>query len=366
MAEEQDKSEKTEDATPRKLEQARDQGDVVYSAEVSGALSVLVVALLAAAVIGPMAAELSRQLVGYLAGAHAYTVDSGSMRRLMADLVMLIVVTCALVAGALAMGGLASRYLQDKPTFTAKRLQPSLEKIDPIKGFGRVFGKAALANFLKAVAKVVVVGAALVWALWPSNAELETVAFLDLLALLALAQERAVALLFALAIAAAVIGAVDYVFSRQSYMERQKMSRRDLKDEMRQSEGDPMVRMRLRQIRMEKARGRMMQAMAQATVVVTNPTHYAVALRYVEGETPAPVCLAKGVDDVALRIREKAEELDIPLVENPPLARALFATAELERPIPREHYEAVAKVIGFVLGLAQRRRLRAPRPNRAQ
>lgn len=366
MAEEQDKSEKTQDATPRKLDQARKQGDVIYSAEVSGALSIMVLALLAAAVLGPMAVELSRQLVGYLAGAHAYAIDSGSMRRLMADLVMVLIAACAVATGAMALAGVASRYLQDKPTLTAKRLQPSLDKIDPIKGFGRVFGKAALANFLKALAKVLVVGGALVWALWPSNAELETLAFLDLAAVLALAQERSVALLIALAIAAAVIGVVDYIFTRHSYLERQKMSFRDLKDEMRQQEGDPMVRMRLRQIRMEKSRSRMLQAMSNATVVVTNPTHYAVALRYAEGETPAPICLAKGVDDVALRIREKAKELDIPIVEDPPLARALFATAELERPIPREHYEAVAKVIGFVMSLAQRRRLRMPRPNRAQ
>lgn len=366
MAEEQDQSEKTEDATPRKLEQAREQGDVVYSPEVSAALSVMATALLAAVVLGPAAAELSRTLVAYVAGAHAYAVDSGSMRRLMADLVMVLVTTCALAAGGLGLAGLASRYLQDKPTFTAKRLQPSLDKIDPIKGFGRVFGKAALANFLKALAKVAVVGGALVWALWPSNAELETAAFLDLAALLALAQDRIVTLLIALAIAAAMIGVVDFIFARQSYLDRQKMSRRDLKDEMRQQEGDPVVRMRLRQIRMERAKGRMLQAMSQATVVVTNPTHYAVALRYKEGETPAPICLAKGVDEVALRIREKAQELDIPLVEDPPLARALFATAELDRAIPREHYEAVAKVIGFVLSLAQRRRLRTSRPNRAQ
>jgi flagellar biosynthetic protein FlhB len=206
----------------------------------------------------------------------------------------------------------------------------------------------------------------LVWALWPTDASLETLAYLDLAALLTLAQERIVALLIALASATVVIAAIDFVASRQSYMERQRMSRRDLKDEMRQSEGDPMVRMRLRQIRMEKAQVRMMQNMQKATVVVTNPTHYAVALRYVEAETPAPMCIAKGVDEVALRIRAKAEEMDIPIVEDPPLARALFATAAIDAPIPRQHYEAAAKVIGFVLSLAQRRRLRPGGPNRAQ
>ncbi len=366
MADQQDKSEKTEDATPRRLEQARKQGDIVYSQEVSSALSVVAIAFFAATLAGPMTRDLAGRLVEYLAAPHAFATDAGSLRRLLADLVMVLVAVCAATMGTLALAGVASRYLQDKPTLTASRLKPSLEKIDPVKGFGRVFGKAAFANFIKALAKVAVVGGAVVWALWPTDASLEGLALVDLAALLPLAQERSVSLLIALAVAAVVIGGIDFIASRHSYMERQKMTRRDVKDEMRQSEGDPMVRMRLRQIRMEKAQIRMMQNMQKATVVVTNPTHYAVALRYVEGDTPAPICIAKGVDEVALRIREKATELDIPIVEDPPLARALFATASLDEPIPRQHYEAAAKVIGFILSLAQRRRLRPGRPNRAQ
>jgi flagellar biosynthesis protein FlhB len=366
MAEQQDKTEKTEDATPKRLEEARKKGDIVYSAEVSAAFSILAITLFAAALAGPLMAQMANRLVGFLAEPHAFATDPAALRRLLADLVLLIVTACGLATGGLMLAGVASRYVQDKPTLTAAKLKPSIDKIDPVKGFERTFGKAALANFLKAVAKVAVVGAALVWALWPKDASLETLPYMDLGVLLTLAQERIVALLIALAVATVVIAGIDYIASRHSYLERQRMSRRDIKDEMRQSEGDPMVRMRLRQIRMEKAQVRMMQNMGKATVVVTNPTHYAVALRYVEAETPAPVCIAKGVDEVALRIRAKADELAIPIVEDPPLARALFATASLDEPIPRQHYEAAAKVIGFVLSLAQRRRLRPGRPNRAQ
>jgi flagellar biosynthetic protein FlhB len=165
-----------------------------------------------------------------------------------------------------------------------------------------------------------------------------------------------------LASAAAIIAAVDYVFTRQSYMKRMRMSRREIKEEMRQQDGDPMVKAKLRQIRNERSRRRMMQSVPEASVVITNPTHYAVALKYEQGETPAPICLAMGVDAVAQRIRELAKEHDIPIVEDPPLARALFATAELDQPIPKEHYEAVAKVIGFVMRLA-RRKGRRPRIN---
>jgi flagellar biosynthetic protein FlhB len=206
------------------------------------------------------------------------------------------------------------------------------------------------------------VGAALVWALWPHDAAMSLVSDLDPAALLPFARERALSLLLSLASAAALIAAIDYAFTRQSFMRRMRMSRREVKEELRQSEGDPQIRARIRQIRTERARRRVMAAVPKASVVVTNPSHYAVALRYEPDETPAPICVAKGVDDVALRIREIAEEHDVPIVEDPPLARALYASADLEAPIPREHYEAVAKVIGLVMRLAARRRA----PNRTQ
>jgi flagellar biosynthetic protein FlhB len=262
----------------------------------------------------------------------------------------------ALAALALGGAGLAARYVQDRPTFTGERLSPKLDKLNPVEGFKRVFGKQAAASFLKSLAKLVVVGAALAWVLWPRDGELENMSLLDPRALLPFIKERVVSMLLALASAAAAIGAVDYVFTRQSYMKRMRMSRREIKDEMRQSDGDPMVKAKLRAIRMERSRKRMLANVPKASVVVTNPTHYAVALRYEQGETPAPICLAMGVDAVAQRIRETAEEHNIPIVEDPPLARALFATAEIDQPIPKEHYEAVAKVIGFVMRLSRRRR----------
>jgi flagellar biosynthesis protein FlhB len=190
------------------------------------------------------------------------------------------------------------------------------------------------------------------------------ISLLDPAALLVFLKDKAVAVMIALASAAALLAAVDYVFTRQSYMERQRMSRREIKEESRQSEGDPMVKAKLRQIRQERSRRRMLAAVPNASVVITNPTHFAVALRYEQGETPAPICLAKGVDAVALKIREAAKKHDIPIVEDPPLARALFAAADLDEPIPREHYDAVAKVIGFVMRLSRRRGQGARNPNR--
>jgi flagellar biosynthetic protein FlhB len=245
-----------------------------------------------------------------------------------------------------------------------ERMTPSLDKINPMKGFSRVFGAAAFSSFAKGMLKLVIVGSAVAWALWPRDATFETTPLRDLAAFWPVVQQKAMIVVESCLAAFGVIAAGDYFFTRQSYMRRMRMSRQELRDEFRQSEGDPQVRARLRQVRSERSRRRMMANVPKATVVVTNPTHYAVALRYEAGENAAPICVAKGVDEVAFKIRETAEAHSVPIVEDPPLARALFASAELDEVIPRQHYEAVAKVISYVMRLAARRRSRPSRgPN---
>ena len=154
----------------------------------------------------------------------------------------------------------------------------------------------------------------------------------------------------------ALVAAADYAWQRASFMKRMRMSRKDVRDELKNTEGDPQIRSRLRQIRAERSRQRMMQAVPKASVVIVNPTHYAVALRYAPDETPAPVCVAKGVDALALRIKAVAKAADVPIVEDAPLARALYASTEVDHEIRTEHFKAVAKIIGYVMGLAGQRR----------
>lgn len=359
MAEQND-DDKTEEPTPRKLEQAREKGDIIYSAEVGAALSLIAATGIVAFMAEPIVSQIAHGFIGFIAMPDQLSAEPGSLRAIFASVLLKLLAIFGLVALALAAAGIAARYVQDQPTFTGERLTPKLNKLNPIEGFKRVFGKQAASAFLKSLAKLVLVGAVLAWVLWPNDAELENISLLDPNALLPFIQSKVVAMMLALASAAAVLAAVDYVFTRQSYMKRMKMSRREIKEEMRQSDGDPMVKAKLRQIRMERSRKRMLASVPNASVVITNPTHYAVALRYEQGETPAPICLAMGVDAVAQRIREAATEHNIPIVEDPPLARALFATAEIDQPIPKEHYEAVAKVIGFVMRLARRKGARRP------
>jgi flagellar biosynthetic protein FlhB len=190
----------------------------------------------------------------------------------------------------------------------------------------------------------------------PHLGEFQLAVGMDPMTMLPLAIVMLKALFIGVLALLAVVAGADWFWQRQRFLERMKMTKEEMKEDFRQSEGDPHVRARQRQIRYERAKRRMMQNVPKATVVVMNPTHYAVALRYEAGDTPAPLCVAKGLDDVAFRIRQVAEEHRIPVVEDPTLARALYATVEIDQVIPREHYEAVAKVISFVMKQAQRRR----------
>ena len=191
-------------------------------------------------------------------------------------------------------------------------------------GAKRLFSKQALVNFVKGIVKLVLVGSLMVWVLWPERHRLDALVVTDVAAMLALTETLSVKLLGAVVAVLAVIAALDYLFQYRQWFERQKMSLHELKEEFKQTEGDPKIKGKIRQIRQERMRKRMMAAVPKATVVITNPTHYAVALQYERGMN-APVCVAKGVDALALKIREVAAKHNIPIVENPPLARALHA-----------------------------------------
>jgi flagellar biosynthetic protein FlhB len=194
--------------------------------------------------------------------------------------------------------------------------------------------------------------------LWPHRDEAEVMIFADVSTILLESRVLILQLLGAILAVMTVIAAADFVYQKHKWFKKQKMSLREVKEEYKQTEGDPQIKGKIRQLRMERSRKRMMSAVPQATVVVTNPTHYAVALKYEEG-MGAPLCLAKGVDAIALKIREIAKDSNVPVIENPPLARALYATVEIDQEVPEEHYKAVAEVIGFVFRMRKRASWRA-------
>ncbi len=355
MAEEQDSSQKTEEPTQKRLEEARKKGDVAKSQDVPIWFVMLgLAAVLAGA--GPLARSIADPLARVLEHPHAFHLADGGAQKLMFALGGALFGPLAVIFGVIMICGVVGHVIQHRPLWTLEKLKPTLDKLSPGKGLSRMFGAQGWVNLLKSALKLGAIAAAMLYALWPEATAIVQAGQLDPAGLLNMTQAISGRLMIAALVILGVIAAADYFYQRFTYMQRMRMSRQDIREETKQSEGDPHVRARLRAIRLERSRKRMMANVPKSTVVITNPTHYSVALRYEPETDAAPVCMAKGVDEVALRIREKAKEHNIPSVENVALARALFASVEVEESVPREHFEAVAKVIGFVLSTAKGRK----------
>ena len=360
MAGENEAASKTEEPTQRKLDEARKRGDVAKSPEVPQFLALAAATGVLVAGGGFFAQQLAEQLVPFLSRPETFHLDGGDGQGVYRLAVMAAAPLLLIVFLAAGLAGAAGNILQHGFLFTAERLKPDWNKVNPMSGFKRVFGPDGLAEFAKTLFKLCVVAAVCWMTLSPHTGDFSNLAALQPQAVLPLSRDLFVGLAGGVLSALAVGAALDWLWQRHRWMQRQKMSREEVKEDFRQSEGDPHVKARQKQIRADRAKKRMMAAVKTATVVVMNPTHYAVALRYAAGETAAPVCVAKGVDSLALKIRAVAEEAGVPVVEDPPLARALHKAVALDAAIPREHFEAVAKVIGFVLNRGKARPARAP------
>jgi len=358
MADEaEDKDSKTQEPSARKLAQAREEGQVAKSPEVAS----LAALTAASAVIlfngGAISRAVAGQLIPFLAHPDAIDLSGAGALKVFRSAIM-AAAPAAVVLLAATAAGVVGNVVQTGFLFTPKRLAPDFGKLNPITGLGRMFGLDGMVNFLKTFAKFIVMCTVIWFILSPKLAMFGGLADLDLAAVLPFCCDILRAILIASLIMLAVSAALDWFIQRQRFMAKMRQSRQEQKQEHKDSEGDPHIKGKLKQIRMQKARQRNLQNVPKATMVITNPTHFAVALRYVQGETPAPVCVAKGADEVAMRIREMATTLSIPIVEDPPLARALYAAVEIDDTIPKEHYAAVAKIVGFVLGAGKRRRAR--------
>jgi len=350
MADETDTTEKTEDPTQKRLDEALKRGDVVKSQEVNTWFIIAGATLVLMTFSGGMSAELTTTMRGLIANAHDIRMDGPALPRLFEKLGGELIAAVAIPFLLLMLAALGGNLIQHNLIWSVEILAPKLSKISPAAGFKRMFGKQALANFAKGLVKLVLIGSVLTALMWPERARIMALERADPVAVLPLAQSLALKLLGAVVAIMAVVAIADYLFQYRQWYEKQKMSLRELKEEFKQTEGDPAIRGKMRQLRHTKARRRMIAAVPKAAVVITNPTHYSIALQYERG-MEAPVCVAKGVDALALKIREVAGEHSIPIVENPPLARALHATVEVDQAIPIEHYKAVAEVIGYVMRL---------------
>jgi flagellar biosynthetic protein FlhB len=350
MADDQDKGQKTEEPTSKKLADAEDNGDVLQSPDVVSWLMLASATLLAIVWLGGAANQLTRTLATYLSGAASFSFESASMNGLTSRLAFEVAGFLAppfLVLVAVAIG---APLLQRKFVFNPQKIQPNFAKINPWSGLGRILGRQALIQFGKGLIKIVCVSLAAFYVIWPSRERLPGLFEQPLSASLILIQNLLLAVLGITLVIYGIIAVFDYAWQYWERRQRLMMSRQEIKDEFKQAEGDPHIKGRLRQIRMQKAQRRMMASVPKASVVIMNPTHYAVALKYETGMA-APLVVAKGVDHMALKIRDIAKENNVPVVENPPLARALYATVDIDEAVKPEHFKAVAQVIGYVMRL---------------
>jgi flagellar biosynthetic protein FlhB len=351
MAEaDQHDTDRTEDPTQKRLEEALERGDVVKSQEVSTWFVIAGGALVLSAFSGSMGGGLSITLRGLIANAYQIPLNGPDLLSIIARIEREVLAVVAIPLGILMLAAIAGNMIQHRLVWSANPLKPQLSKVSPSAGLKRLFSSQALVNFAKGLIKLVVIGGVMSALLWPQRARLADLVQTDLFDTLNFTRSYALNVLGAVVAILFFVAAADYLFQYRQWYERQKMSVRELKEEFKQTEGDPIVKGKIRQLRQSRMRKRMMAAVPKASVVITNPTHYAVALQYERG-MEAPICVAKGVDALALKIREVAAAHSVPVVENPPLARALHATVEIDDAIPPEHYKAVAEVIGYVMKL---------------
>lgn len=350
MADEQDDSEKTEEPTQRKLEEARKRGDVAKSQEIPLFLSLFGATLLISVAFPAMFASLAKRLTPLFSSAHAIPLDPLNLQKLFGDLSLAVAGVLALPLGALFLIGIAANLMQHPLVWSADPIAPKFSKINPLEGAKRLFSSQSLVNFAKGFIKLVVVGSAISFSIWPQRDRLEALIASSAIDYLTVSKDLVVSMLTVVLSILFIIAIGDYVYQYFTWRAKLRMSRKEIKDEVKQQEGSPEYKQRVRQIGRQRAKRRMIADVPKATVVITNPTHFAVALRYEKGMA-APVCVAKGVDSLALKIREVATGAGVTIVENPPLARLLHASVDIDEEIPVEHYKAVAQVIGYVLSL---------------
>lgn len=348
-----DSSERTLEPTQKKLDQALERGDVAKSQELSTWF------VLAAGTLGFFlfarsgAHDLTVALSGFLSNAGRMRIDGPALMGAATTLSTVAVGVLALPLLLLMIGSIVGNAIQHRLVWSLDPIVPKLSKLSPVAGFKRLFGPAAWLNFGKGIAKIGIVGAVMFVVLWPQRGAMAMLLAADVATVSVFTFWLIVKLLVSSLAVLTLVALADYLYQRHAWYERQRMSVQELKEEFKQSEGNPEIKAKIRQLRRQRAGKRMMANVPKASVVITNPTHFAVALRYEPG-MGAPVCIAKGMDAIALKIREIAAGHDIAIVENPPLARALHATVEIDEEIPGEHYKAVAEVISYVMKLRNR------------
>ena len=346
-----DESQKTEDPTQKRLDDAHQKGQMATSREVNNWFMILAATLLVAMILPDTMRDLGYALRFFVEKPHLIPLDDGQLWVLVRQTLFEVGAAMLMPIVILLTAAVLSGIVQTGIVFAPDRIQPKLEKISLFKGIKRMFSLKSIAEFVKGLLKITIVATVATMLLLPEFDDLPRYTGIEMPQLLATLSSLIVKLLLGVLAVITVIAGLDFLYQKFEHLKQMRMSHQEIRDELKQTDGDPIVKQRLRQIRHDRARRRMMAAVPEAAVVITNPTHYAVALKYDMDSMAAPILIAKGVDQIALNIRKVAADHGIPIVQNPIIARALHAGVELDEEVPPEHYKAVAEIIGYVFRL---------------
>jgi len=350
-----EQDQKTEQPTGKRLGDARNQGQLPISREVTTWVSLLSILTVVAWALPSLMREMLSFLRIFLEQPESFALDIESLQSLFFSAAAHVGMMIGLALLILMAGIIGGVMVQTGFFFELTLLKVDLMRLLPTQGFKKLFSISAIVDIIKSLAKMAFLGGVALAVLAPTAFHAPGLTGFPLEKILGFLHEKIQHLIEMLLLVFTTIAIGDYYFTNFQYIKNLRMTKTEVKDENKQQEGDPMIKMRLRQIRFDKARKRMMAQVPKADVVITNPTHYAVALKYDSAKMAAPVVLAKGLNMIAERIREVALENQVPLVSNPPLARALHDTVEVDHPIPTQHYRAVAEVISYVYKLRKRK-----------
>ena len=349
--EEEDESSKTEEASEHKKQKAKEEGNVALSQDAKSFIMLLGM-LLVVWLILPIIGKWYLADFSYLiTSPESVPTDEKHLQLLFTKVSLSFFKIMAIPFLLLMVLGVFASIGQTGFIFAPKKLEPNWDKLNIFAGLKKFITMQKVFDSLKGIVKITVIGFIGLLVLRPYLPDANLMPDMSVGGILKLTHKIIVLLIFTVACATLIIALADFAYQKYSHLKKLRMTKQEVKDEYKQTEGDPLIKSKIRQVRMERARHRMMDNVHKADVVIVNPTHFAVALEYKIETMDVPVVVAKGVDYVALKIKEIAKQDDIPIVENPPLARALYASVDIDEPIPTEHFKAVAEVIGYVMQL---------------
>ncbi len=351
--EDEDESSKTEEPSERKLSKAKEEGDVAISQDVKSFIMLVGMVFMVWLVAPLMMKWFYAMGHGFVENPQNIQTDPFHLQLVFARTALKVLKILAIPFLMFMILGVFASVSQTGFIYSPKRLLPNWNKLNIFAALKNFINMQKIVESIKGIVKITLVSVISIWIIKPYLTDVNLMPSMDKMGILDFIHKVIVLLVFTITIAVLVLGIVDYLYQRYAYLKKLRMTKQELKEEYKEMEGDPIVKSRIKQIRNERARRRMMENVPKADVVIVNPTHYAVALEYKMETMDVPIVVAKGVDNIALKIKEVANENNIPIVENPPLARALYASVDIDEPILYEHFLAVAEVIKYVLSLKE-------------